>query len=131
MAFCEEKVECRRVILMAHFGETSFTAASCGGTCDTCRENAGQEFEQKDMTAHATRIARLVEELSRFGGGGSARGGRSARGGGGQDKNTAAHIRDVYHGANTAAVRKKGHDTAELHGAGKDLRWGLGDSLAA
>lgn len=34
--YAESQIECRRVLLMHHFGETSFTAAQCKGTCDAC-----------------------------------------------------------------------------------------------
>ena len=35
--FAEEQVECRRVLLMQHFGE-AFDPAACRGTCDICRQ---------------------------------------------------------------------------------------------
>ena len=50
VAYCEEQVECRRVILLSHFGETNFTPAACHRTCDVCARNEGQVFESKDMT---------------------------------------------------------------------------------
>ena len=50
VAYCEEQVECRRVILLSHFGETNFTAAGCHKTCDVCQRNEGAAFENKDMT---------------------------------------------------------------------------------
>lgn len=33
-------MECRRTLLMHHFGETSFGPAQCGGTCDVCEANS-------------------------------------------------------------------------------------------
>jgi len=45
VAYCEEQVECRRVILLAYFGEKGFSAARCNGTCDICKRNKGQRFE--------------------------------------------------------------------------------------
>ena len=45
IAYCEEQVECRRSVLLAHFGE-SFDVKRCHGTCDVCASRNGQEFEQ-------------------------------------------------------------------------------------
>lgn len=45
VAFCEEKVECRRVILLSYFGERGFVKADCRSTCDVCQANVGQQFE--------------------------------------------------------------------------------------
>ncbi len=44
VAFCEEQMECRRVLLMDHFGERFFKA-HCNSTCDTCARNKGVVFE--------------------------------------------------------------------------------------
>ena len=53
VAYCEEHVECRRVMLLSHFGEADFSAAKCAGTCDTCKGNAGKSFELRDLTQDA------------------------------------------------------------------------------
>lgn len=45
VAFCEEQVECRRVMLLSHFGEGGFTKAACAATCDTCARNKNVIFE--------------------------------------------------------------------------------------
>ena len=60
VAYCEEQVECRRVILLSHFGETNFTAAGCHKTCDVCQRNEGAAFENKDMT----QVARDMIQVS-------------------------------------------------------------------
>ncbi|KAI5187864.1 bloom syndrome protein [Nematocida homosporus] len=39
IAFCENRVECRRFLLLHYFGET-FTG-ECAGTCDNCRKRGG------------------------------------------------------------------------------------------
>lgn len=53
MAYCEEEVECRRVMILTHFGETSFHSAQCKGTCDLCARNQSKTFEKRDMTSAA------------------------------------------------------------------------------
>lgn len=56
VAYCEEQVECRRVILLAYFGEKGFSAARCNGTCDICKRNKGQRFEGAPPPAPALSI---------------------------------------------------------------------------
>ena len=59
MAYCEEQVECRRVLLLSHFGESGFTAALCHSTCDICARNKGQVFAERDMTQAAKDLIRV------------------------------------------------------------------------
>ena len=63
VAYCEEQVECRRVLLLSHFGETGFTAAACHRTCDICLRNEGQVFTQRDMTQAAHELIRVLLPL--------------------------------------------------------------------
>lgn len=60
VAYCEEQVECRRVLLLSHFGESGFTAAACHRTCDICLRNEGQVFTQRDMTQAAHELIRVL-----------------------------------------------------------------------
>jgi superfamily II DNA helicase RecQ len=43
-------VECRRALLMHHFGETSFGPEQCRQTCDVCQANkaADRKVEGED-----------------------------------------------------------------------------------
>lgn len=50
VSYCEEKVDCRRVMIMGHFGEQSFTERQCNRTCDNCQNSEGAEHETRDMT---------------------------------------------------------------------------------
>ena len=52
VGYCEEEFECRRIMLLVHFGET-FSAAQCKGTCDTCLHAQAQAHELRDMSAAA------------------------------------------------------------------------------
>ena len=60
VAYCEEQVECRRVLLLSHFGESGFTAALCHRTCDICMRNEGQMFAERDMTQAARDLIRVL-----------------------------------------------------------------------
>ena len=65
MAYCEEEFECRRIMLLVHFGET-FSAAQCKLTCDTCLHSQAQPHEMRDMTAAAQDAlkARLLVDMN-------------------------------------------------------------------
>ena len=52
-------MECRRVLLLTHFGESGFSAAQCHRTCDICLRNEGQVFAQRDMTQAARDLIRV------------------------------------------------------------------------
>lgn len=65
VAYCEEQVECRRVLLLSHFGESGFTAAACHRTCDICMRNEGQSFTQRDMTQAAHELIRVTPPTPR------------------------------------------------------------------
>ncbi len=102
IAYCEEKVECRRVMLLAHCGETGFNTAMCKPACDICASNAGQAFEDRDMSAVALDVVRLVRAIGqRF---------------------SLTHVLDVFRGSNSQAVRRQQHDSIAEHGLGRDLR---------
>lgn len=46
VAYCEEQVECRRSVLLAHFGESFDPKRGCHGTCDVCAQHGSLTFEQ-------------------------------------------------------------------------------------
>ena len=103
IAYCEEKVECRRVMLLAHFGETGFNTAMCKPACDICAANAGQAFEDRDMSSVAMDVVRLVRAMGqRF---------------------PMTLVLDVFRGSNSQAVRRQHHDALAEHGLGRDLRY--------
>ncbi|KAL0020945.1 hypothetical protein WJX79_004368 [Trebouxia sp. C0005] len=99
VAYCEEQVECRRVLLLSHFGESGFTAALCHRTCDICKR--GQVFAERDMTQAARDLIRVVQA-----GGGN---------------HSLSHAVDIYRGANNASIRRNNHNQLDVHGLGKDF----------
>jgi bloom syndrome protein len=36
--YCENQMECRRLLLIEYFGERGFTREQCNSTCDNCRQ---------------------------------------------------------------------------------------------
>lgn len=60
VAYCEEEVECRRVLLLLHFGEHDFSSSACRGTCDLCSRNQGKSFERRDMTEAAQNAVKAI-----------------------------------------------------------------------
>ena len=50
VSYCEEQVDCRRVIIMSHFGERAFTEQQCHKTCDNCQNSDGAEHTTRDMS---------------------------------------------------------------------------------
>ncbi|KAK8186316.1 P-loop containing nucleoside triphosphate hydrolase protein, partial [Phyllosticta citribraziliensis] len=100
--FCENKADCRRVQVLAYFGE-AFDTASCGGQCDTC--NANVKFETRDFTALAADAVRLVQRI-------------------GSQKVTLLYCVDVFRGAKTKKIKDLGHDTLQEAGSGSDLERG-------
>ncbi|EFJ41406.1 hypothetical protein VOLCADRAFT_68317 [Volvox carteri f. nagariensis] len=94
--FAEEQVECRRVLLMQHFGE-AFDPSQCRGTCDNCKHR-----QSHDLTSMAVQLVDLI---------------RSA----GQ-KWSASHVVDVFRGSQAKEIKAAGHTELPLHGAGKSLQ---------
>jgi superfamily II DNA helicase RecQ len=95
-AFCEEPCECRRVALLAHFGE-AFSAAACRATCDNCRATAGAAVVRRDVSAAARAAVAGVRQV------GASR--------------PLAHVADVLRGSNNKRVRDAGHSGAPCFGA--------------
>ena len=60
--YCFNECECRRVLLLAYFGE-HFNPALCKKTCDNCQSCNGV-FAYKDFSFHAKGIMSLLQDLS-------------------------------------------------------------------
>ena len=56
--FCENDGECRRKVLIEHFGEP-FDASKCKGTCDVCRSTG--TVEERDVSTAAIDLAGIVQ----------------------------------------------------------------------
>jgi ATP-dependent DNA helicase RecQ len=95
-----ETRECRRVVLLGYFGER-FLQRSCG-SCDNCL----QPRETFDGTVHAQKFLSCVYRIH-------------ARHGFGFGLN---HVVDVLRGADTEAIRQRGHNELSTYGIGSELK---------
>ncbi|CAM6100420.1 unnamed protein product [Calypogeia fissa] len=99
VSYCENDVDCRRTLQLAHFGELSFNASHCKGTCDNCAR--GAEVKEEDMSGTAKQLVELVSSMGqRF---------------------SLSHTLDVYRGSLNQQIKRNMHERQELHGAGKNL----------
>ncbi|XP_068662077.1 ATP-dependent DNA helicase Q-like 4A isoform X2 [Aristolochia californica] len=98
VGYCENDVDCRRLLQLDHFGE-KFDPANCGKTCDNCCKSFSTV--QKDVTEIAKQLVELVKST--------------------WQKHSSVHILEVFRGSMSQNVKKYKHDTLSLHGAGKHL----------
>lgn len=101
IAYCENQADCRRSLLLAHFGELRFDRALCQGTCDNCA--SGLSFEERDVSASAQAVCDIVHATGEQGVG-------------------MATAVDVFRGANTMAIKNARLDRVPGYGAGKDMK---------
>ncbi|KAL2593602.1 hypothetical protein AAZV13_12G139800 [Glycine max] len=101
VSYCENDVDCRRLLQLAHFGE-KFNSSTCLKTCDNCLKITS--FIEKDVTEIAKQLVELVKLTGqRF---------------------SSSHILEVYRGSLSQMVKKHRHESVSLHGAGKHLAKG-------
>lgn len=108
IAYCEDKIECRRKLVLRYFGE-DFDKTKCFRSCDNCQRNT--KFIEKDITADVRNLVELsiihfqitliflVGLIFK-------------------DKITLIHIAEVFRGGKNAKIKKAGHDTIKGHGSG-------------
>ncbi|KAK9286396.1 hypothetical protein L1049_014792 [Liquidambar formosana] len=101
VSYCENDVDCRRLLQLVHFGE-KFDSAKCKKTCDNCSKI--RSFIEKDVTEIAKQLAEVVKLTGQ--------------------QFSSSHILEVYRGSLSQFVKKHGHNTLSLHGAGKHLAKG-------
>ena len=106
VAYAEEGAECRRVPLLAHFGE-GFDPAACRGTCDVCASGAAASAVRRDVTDAAGAAVRVARAMVR------------------EPTASVAHVTDVLRGSMAAAIKRRVHDRLPDHGALK--AWDRGD----
>ncbi|OMP01612.1 hypothetical protein COLO4_11772 [Corchorus olitorius] len=101
VSYCENDVDCRRLLQLLHFGE-KFDSANCQKTCDNCC--TVNSFVEKDITNIAKQLVELVKSTGQ--------------------QYSSSHILEVYRGSFSQFVKRHRHETLSLHGAGKHLAKG-------
>ncbi|EGN92022.1 hypothetical protein SERLA73DRAFT_99863, partial [Serpula lacrymans var. lacrymans S7.3] len=107
--YCNNDVDCRRCLLLAHFGE-SFNLKDCHKGCDNC--SRGGEIVKKDLTSDAIKAIDLLGQMLAT-----------------VDNITANQLKDVFRGRNNQKVREHGHENLPLYGAGSQLELGMVERL--
>lgn len=98
VSYCENDVDCRRSLQLAHLGEV-FDASTCQKTCDNC--NRSMAFSEEDVTVISKQLVQIVYDL-----------GQSF---------SLTHVRDVAHGSLNQKVKSHKHERLELHGVGRNV----------
>ncbi|KAJ6606656.1 DNA helicase [Mycena vulgaris] len=99
--YCENDSVCRRIQILQHFGE-KFDKKDCRGRCNNCASEG--LLVTQDVTREAKSVLTLVQSLEQ-----------------GHENVTVDHCRNIFRGANVAAVRDKRHDHHPMFAAGRDM----------
>lgn len=99
IGYCQNDIDCRRSLQLAHFGEMDFDVSSCKGTCDNCARMGNSGSVEEDVSETARQLVQLVGAMGQ--------------------RSSMTHIVDVFRGSLNQQVKKMGHDQLDLHGAGK------------
>lgn len=96
IAYCENKLECRRELVLAYFGE-SFAKENCNQTCDNCKNNLSADFV--DISGHVKNLIEIIQEL-------------------GESNVTINQCIDIYRGSKSGKILDQGHDSLNAYGKG-------------
>merc|ERR1719265_2027524 len=94
--FCEDDIECRRLLILRHFGQT-FDKGSCGDTCDNCKNK--NPTETVDATEDAIIIIKCVREQ--------------------QNNFTLRHFIGIFEGKKFQKIMQNDHHHLQMYGRGK------------
>jgi bloom syndrome protein len=96
IAYCENKLECRRQLVLAYFGE-KFDKQKCERTCDNCENNL--LAEERDISQHVVNLIGLVTDLQ-------------------ESDCTLIQLMDIYRGSKTAKIMDAGHNVLDGYAMG-------------
>ncbi|KZT57816.1 ATP-dependent DNA helicase [Calocera cornea HHB12733] len=59
--YAQDRIICRRLRILQHFGEDDFDPTRCNGNCDNCDPSNQGVKEQIDVTQHATNLLSMLD----------------------------------------------------------------------
>jgi bloom syndrome protein len=98
VGFCENIIDCRRLLLLQHFGE-AFDPRLCNATCDNCRNRP--RTERVDVTADARNVVDLVRQMGK--------------------PPLMATLTRVFRGSKSQAVTRMGYNRLQAYGSGSAM----------
>lgn len=103
MAYCENRVDCRRVQVLRYFGEV-FEPSLCKNNCDNCRHGHEYQRVEKNVTEASRNIIKMVSALQQS-----------------NSNVTLAYCIDVFRGSTIKKIKDSGHNSIVGYGAGKSI----------
>ncbi|KAH9283432.1 Bloom syndrome -like protein [Echinococcus granulosus] len=104
VSYCDNVIDCRRRLILAHFGE-AFDPADCalvvGCECDNCHLAEHQKLAQRDLTVDAIALVETVSALVQC-----------------RRNVTLNYLVEVFRGAQTAQVQRNQDHSLSLYGKG-------------
>ena len=100
VAYCDNKMECRRKVILHYFGE-QFDQQECKGTCDNCKTT--NNYVKQDVSAIAKDCLNIVDAVTMHG------------------KFTLIYCTDVLRGSKIKKITEQRHDEIKGYGSGKHL----------
>jgi bloom syndrome protein len=97
--YCENRADCRRVQVLAYFGET-FAKEDCEHSCDNCSSDT--VFESIDFTTQAQAAMRIVKQAQK-------------------DEVTLLHCVDILRGQSTTKIKRFGHEKLQEFGVASNM----------
>lgn len=98
ISYCENQVDCRRVLQLQYLGE-QFDKRECGGTCDNCSNTVPTVL--KDCTQDSVHFANMASQALQL-----------------SDKITLLQLVEIFRGKLGKASKTKGFDAIPLCGSG-------------
>jgi bloom syndrome protein len=112
-SYCLNEVDCRRSLVLGHFGE-EFDREKCNETCDNCKaRNNGCELVEKDMSVAAANVLHLFRQCEAQGNGSVS----------------LLQLTQAFRGLNNHAIRNGGFSNCSAYGLGKNLSAGEAERL--
>ncbi|KAM7538074.1 hypothetical protein Aperf_G00000062159 [Anoplocephala perfoliata] len=106
VSYCDNVIDCRRRLILAHFGE-AFDPADCGLVvgceCDNCHAAEHQKVAQRDLTVDAKALVEAVVSFAHC-----------------QRNVTLNYLVDIFRGAQTAQVQRLGDNSLPIYGKGSN-----------